>query len=137
MKERTSRLGLQHFLLTLCLFIDIVALTQVAGNATRTSPSGRPGDVSPPESGRGPAKVCGRCIRAHMNFLASDALRGRGSGTPDEFIAATYVAAQLEQYGVAPAAGHGGYIQQAPVLRQTLSAPPVVWFMTPGDGIPT
>ena len=71
-----------------------------------------------------------------MNFLASDALRGRGSGTPDEFIAATYVATQLEQYGVAPAGDHGSYIQQAPVLRQTLSAPPVVWFMSPGDGRP-
>jgi aminopeptidase YwaD len=72
-----------------------------------------------------------------MDFLASDALRGRGSGTPDELIAATYVAAQLEQYGVAPAGDHGSYIQQAPVLRQTLSAPPVVWLMTPGNGIPS
>jgi aminopeptidase YwaD len=72
-----------------------------------------------------------------MDFLASDALRGRGSGTPDELIAATYVAAQLEQYGVAPAGDHGSYIQQAPVLRQTLSAPPVVWLMTPGNSIPS
>ena len=136
MKEWITRLGLQHFLLILCFFIDILASAQVTGNPTGTSPYGRTGDVSPPESGRGTAKVCVRCIRAHMNFLASDALRGRGSGTPDEWIAATYVAAQLEQYGVAPAGDHGGYIQQAPVLRQMLSAPPVVWFMMPGDGVP-
>ena len=38
-----------------------------------------------------------------MEFLASDALRGRGSGTADELVAATYVAAQLRAYGIAPA----------------------------------
>ena len=31
-------------------------------------------------------------VRAHMGFLASDALNGRGSGTRDEWIAATYIA---------------------------------------------
>jgi len=40
--------------------------------------------------------VCAACIRAHMDFLASDALRGRGSATPDELVAATYVGAVLE-----------------------------------------
>lgn len=132
MKERTSRPGLQHFVLTLCFFLDILASAQVSGNPTSTSVSGHRGDAQA-EPGRGTAKVCVRCIRAHMNFLASDALRGRGSGTPDEWIAATYVGAQLEQYGVAPAGDHGGYIQQAPVLQQTLSAPPILSFMTPGN----
>src|SRR5512140_1187444 len=32
--------------------------------------------------------ACARCLRAHLDFLASDALRGRGSATPDETIAA-------------------------------------------------
>ena len=32
-------------------------------------------------------------VRAHMEFLASDALNGRGSGSRDEWIAATYIAA--------------------------------------------
>ncbi len=134
MKERISGLGLQHFLLVFCLLVDIVAPAQVAGSPTGTLPSGRTEDVSQTASGRETAKICARCIRAHMDFLASDALRGRGSGTPDELIAATYVAAQLEQYGVAPAGDHGSYIQQAPVIRQVLSAPPVVWFTTPGGG---
>ena len=38
-----------------------------------------------------------------MEFLASDAMRGRGSGTADELLAATYVASQLRAYGIAPA----------------------------------
>jgi len=76
------------------------------------------------------------CIRAHMDFLASDALRGRGSGTADELVAATYVGAQLEQYGIEPAGDNGTFIQQAPVVRRRLTAPPQLRFMTPGDGIP-
>ncbi|MGC2194754.1 MAG: M20/M25/M40 family metallo-hydrolase [Terriglobales bacterium] len=71
-----------------------------------------------------------------MDFLASDALRGRGSGTPDELLAATYVGSQLEQYGVEPAGDHGTYVQRTAVERQTLTAPPQLRFMTPGDGIP-
>jgi aminopeptidase YwaD len=81
-------------------------------------------------------KVCAACIRAHMDFLASDALRGRGSGTPDELVAASYVGAQLEQYGVEPAGDDGTYIQRATVVRQVLKGPPQLHFMTPGDGIP-
>ena len=48
-------------------------------------------------------KLCAACIRAHMEFLASDAMRGRGSGTEDELVAATYVASQLRAYGIPPA----------------------------------
>ena len=132
MKERMIRLGLQQFLLTLCILANILAGAQTTSSGeTGVSPVRRAGTPAAPNT-----TVCMRCVRAHMEFLASDALRGRGSGTPDELLAATYVAAQLEQYGVAPAGDHGTYIQQAPVIRQKLSAPPTLWFMTPGDGIP-
>src|SRR5947199_10273354 len=39
-------------------------------------------------------------IRAHMRFLASDALEGRGTGARGYFIAAEYVAAQFRAYGL-------------------------------------
>jgi len=52
-----------------------------------------------------------RNIRAEMEFLASDALQGRGSGTQDELVAAVYLASELRQIGVAPAGDNGGYIQ--------------------------
>lgn len=64
-----------------------------------------------PPSEPGQAAVCARCIRAHMDFLASDALRGRGSGTHDELVAATYLASEFEQYGLEPAGDGGGFIQ--------------------------
>src|SRR5256885_1719679 len=39
-------------------------------------------------------------IRAHMRFLASDELEGRGTGTRGYAVAAEYVAAQLRAYGL-------------------------------------
>jgi hypothetical protein len=61
-----------------------------------------------------PNAACRQCIESHENFLASDALQGRGSGTQNELIAATYIASQLEAYGIAPAAPGGAYIEIAP-----------------------
>ncbi len=79
--------------------------------------------------------ICTRCVRAHMNFLASDALRGRGSGTQDELVAATYIASEFEQYGVEPAGDNGSYIQRATLLRRTLTARPKLTFH-PAPGSP-
>jgi Zn-dependent M28 family amino/carboxypeptidase len=50
-------------------------------------------------------------IRGAMEFLASDAMQGRGSGSHDELVAAVYLASQLRQIGMEPAGDNGGYIQ--------------------------
>jgi Zn-dependent M28 family amino/carboxypeptidase len=50
-------------------------------------------------------------IAGELGFLASDAMQGRGSGTHDELLAATYIASELQQIGIAPAGDSGGYIQ--------------------------
>jgi Zn-dependent M28 family amino/carboxypeptidase len=50
-------------------------------------------------------------IRGEMEFLASDALQGRASGSHDELVAATYLASQLHEIGVQPAGDDGSYIQ--------------------------
>jgi aminopeptidase YwaD len=76
-------------------------------------------------------RVCSRCIRAHMDFLASDALRGRGSATPDEQVAAAYIATELMQYGIQPAGDHGGYVQKVPLIRRKFSIPPQLRFTAP------
>ena len=46
-----------------------------------------------------------------MEFLASDALQGRASGSHDELLAATYLASQLREIGIEPAGDEGSYIQ--------------------------
>lgn len=68
--------------------------------------------------------LCGPCIEAHMEFLASDALRGRGSGTPDELVAATYIASQLHAYGLVPAGDTGGFVQKVKVVKQVFASAP-------------
>src|SRR5436853_5645608 len=83
---------------------------------------------------RSPAKVCAACIRAHMEFLAADALRGRGSATPDELIAASYVGSELRQYGIDPAGDDGGYVQRAQLLMRVVIGPPQLTFISPGNG---
>lgn len=62
-------------------------------------------------------------IRAEMEFLASDALQGRGSATEFERIAAQYAASQLRQFGVEPAGdtdafGRKTYLQTATFTRR-------------------
>ena len=76
------------------------------------------------------SEVCRACIRAHMEFLASDALRGRGSGTQDELVAATYIATELQRVGVAPAGDDGGYLQNVALMRRRVVAPPRLEFAT-------
>ena len=59
-------------------------------------------------------------VRAHEEFLASDALRGRGSATHDEEVAATYVGAQFMEYGLQPAPGMAEFVQSAAIVAPTL-----------------
>jgi len=56
-------------------------------------------------------------VRAELNFLASDAMQGRGSGTAYERIAAEYVGSQFRQFGLEPggdadANGNKGFVQR-------------------------
>ena len=61
-----------------------------------------------------------------MDFLAGDALNGRGSGTRDEWIAATYIAAQMRRWGIEPLGDNGGYVQAVEVARIDAAGPPVL-----------
>ena len=54
-------------------------------------------------------------VRAHEEFLASDALGGRGSATRAEEITANYVASEFIAYGLKPAPGMSTYLQSADV----------------------
>ena len=57
-------------------------------------------------------------VRAHLEFLASDALHGRQSGSRDEQIAAEYVASQFRRLGFAtPDGTNGSFVQTIPFTR--------------------
>ncbi|NAS32657.1 M28 family peptidase [Flavobacteriaceae bacterium R38] len=52
-------------------------------------------------------------IKGHIYFLADDALKGRETGTPENKIAAAYLANTLRSYGVKPNPKTGDYYQEA------------------------
>ncbi len=54
-------------------------------------------------------------MKAHVVFLASDAMRGREAGSPEYDIAAQYVASQFYAAGLRPAGDDGGYLQKVPL----------------------
>ncbi|HEX4380084.1 MAG TPA: M28 family peptidase, partial [Candidatus Acidoferrum sp.] len=55
-------------------------------------------------------------IRAHVKFLASDLLEGRGTGQRGGDLAAEYIGAQLESYGLKPAGDAGTFFQSVPMV---------------------
>ncbi|MDF9800331.1 hypothetical protein OKW21_005594 [Catalinimonas alkaloidigena] len=57
-------------------------------------------------------------VEANIRFLASDELKGRDTGSPELDIAARFIAAQMESYGVKQVEGADGYFQSVHLLRQ-------------------
>ena len=58
----------------------------------------------------------GERIRAHVKFLASDLLEGRGTGQRGGDIAAEYIATEFALYGLKPAGDNGTYFQNVPMV---------------------
>ena len=56
-------------------------------------------------------------IRAHMDFLASDLLEGRATGTRGYALAASYIQTQFEEMGLRAAGNNGTYLQNVPFRR--------------------
>jgi aminopeptidase YwaD len=81
------------------------------------------------------SKVDERRVRAHMKFLAGDAMQGRGSGTQYEWIAAEYVGSQFMQYGLEAAGdkdfdGMPGYVQTVNNSRASFAESPTIRYGT-------
>lgn len=55
-------------------------------------------------------------MRAHVKYLASDQLEGRGVGTRGEKLATEYIAAQFASAGAKPAGENGTYFQRVPMV---------------------
>ena len=55
-------------------------------------------------------------MRTWLTYLSSDDLEGRGTFTEGLGLAASYIADQLHDGGVAPAGDHGTYFQRVPVM---------------------
>ena len=82
-----------------------------------------------------PSVINEQNVRAEMQFLAGDAMQGRGSGTMFERIAAEYIGSQFWQFGLEPAgeAGPDGkptFIQTVNISRNSFEGNPTLKFGT-------
>jgi Zn-dependent M28 family amino/carboxypeptidase len=98
-------------LLRLSLCLGLIAAAGAVSAQTR-DPGASPG-----------ARVAGaldpKVLRAHLEFLADDALEGRAPGTRGGATAAKYIATQFERLGLEPAGDSGTYFQRVPIIALT------------------
>lgn len=84
---------------------------------------GLPGSALPAQI-RSPATRLARAAsatsyRAHLEFLASDLLEGRGPATRGGELAAAYIATQFRRLGLEPAGDSGSFLHRVPVIAHT------------------
>ena len=65
-------------------------------------------------------------VRAHVTFLADDAMDGREAGTQGYDIAANYVASRFLAIGALPAGDNGTFFQRVPLREAKLEGTPVL-----------
>jgi hypothetical protein len=108
--------------------IGAVALTFAAGTALAQTEKIPSPPTPKKESARSinervnaPLPADQAAMKAHVMFLASDAMRGREAGSPEFDIAAQYVAAQFYAAGLRPGGDDGGYLQKVPLIGVKLA----------------
>jgi Zn-dependent M28 family amino/carboxypeptidase len=69
----------------------------------------------------GPPDVSAERIKAHVAYLSSDRLEGRGPGTRGEFLATEYLAEEFKNVGLKPLGERGTYFQPVPLVRVVTS----------------
>ena len=83
-----------------------------------------------PRAGRAPAPpipaVSTKALDAHLKYLADDLLEGRAPGTRGGMLAAKYIAAQFEAFGLEPAGPDGSYFQPV-ALVGIMPHPSLMW----------
>lgn len=93
------------------LIVAALAFSAVTGCVSSTAP--KSAVVQPAASAK--------AIEAHMQFLASDELAGRETGSKEHEIASLYIATQLQALGLLPAGENGSYFQRVPLRKARLA----------------
>jgi hypothetical protein len=81
--------------------------------------------VVTPEQKAAAQEITVERIRAHIRFLASDLLEGRGPATRGDQLAEAYLQSEMEAMGIKPGAPGGGWIQKVPLvgIKPTFGGP--------------
>ncbi|MCC6673317.1 MAG: M20/M25/M40 family metallo-hydrolase [Planctomycetes bacterium] len=107
------------------LFLLATALAAQAPTTAVSAPAERPIPAGAPAA---MALIRAQQLQAHAEFLASDALGGRLTGSPGQRKAAEYVARHFESLGLEPFGDEGkagearSWFQSYPILRTRLDA---------------
>lgn len=89
--------------------------------------------AGPPTWAADPAVSADR-VKAHVAYLSSDKLEGRGPGTRGEELATEYIADEFKKAGVKPAGEKGTYFQRVPLLR-VVTSPKATLKMVNGEAV--
>lgn len=106
---------------TVLPLVALVATAPIASpvlaQKAKPAPAAQPADVAQRNAAANAALPSDQAaMKAHVLFLASDAMRGREAGSPEYDIAANYVASQFYAAGLRPAGDQGSYLQKVPLL---------------------
>ena len=104
------------------LFLAASAFIALALASAAAPPGAAPAMLTPAEKSAA-RQIRPEVIRAHVRFLASDLLEGRGPATRGDRLAEEYVATRMETLGLEPAAPGGGWLQPFDVIGITSQAP--------------
>lgn len=97
---------------TCLLALPLLWAPVASATAQQTAPVARTDD-------RVAAAVDPHVLRAHLEFLADDALEGRRPGTRGGELAARYIAAEFQRMGLEPAGDSGTYYHRVPIITLT------------------
>ena len=138
--NRIRKVKLYFFLpfLTVALALPIAGYFHAAmrsGTAT-VAAADLDGHLSSPTASAS-AAIDPEKIRAHVKFLASDLLEGRGTGQRGGDIAEEYIATQFALYGLKPGAEDGTYFQDVPLMSvKTLPQTSFTLVTDNGEALP-
>jgi Zn-dependent M28 family amino/carboxypeptidase len=82
-----------------------------------------------------PPQIDGERIRAHVKYLSSDELEGRGMGQPGSDKAADYIAKQFASYGLKGVGAKGTFFQDVPMVA-VKTLPETTFEFVPAEGSP-
>jgi Zn-dependent M28 family amino/carboxypeptidase len=93
-------------------------------------------DSVPAAARQAAASIDPEKIRAHVRFLSSDLLEGRGPGKRGGQLAAEYIATQFALAGAKPAGENGTYFQAVPLMAVHTDADKTSFTLVPTSGAP-
>src|SRR5271168_245175 len=89
-----------------------------------------------PAARQAAASINSEKIRAHVRFLSSDLLEGRGPGKRGGQLAAEYIATQFALSGAKPAGDNGTWFQSVPLMAVHTDVDQTNFTFVPASGPP-